>query len=136
MGKLYKFKKLTFGFALITALLFLLIITMLGIGILQDELITTKIAANYQAQTFALEAAEKNLATKEQKLAAGIVNSNEAREISSALCGIKFYQVIASGNYFGTKVTLQSTYAITDSAATCNPKISTALGRRSWRVLK
>jgi type IV pilus assembly protein PilX len=133
MGNVCNSKKLNSGFILVTALLFLLILTLLAVGILQNSLISIKITSNYQAQTFAFQTAENNLKQAELELENGTI-SNGVTEISNAMCGVKFYRIIASGEYHGAKSKLQSTYAIIGNTDKCNPKPTITQGRHSWRI--
>jgi hypothetical protein len=131
MGNLRSFEKLNAGFVLVTSLLLLLILTILAVSLLQNGLLTAKITTNYQDQVFALQIAEKNLLLKEQEIP---TETNGISEISHVICGVKFYRVITSGEYHGTQIKLQSTYAVISDTSKCNPKPTIKPGRHSWRI--
>jgi type IV pilus assembly protein PilX len=117
MADFYCFKRTNTGAVLISALLFLLVFTLLAMSILRTSLLETKMSANYHAKILALQDAEANLAQKERHL-----NSSE---IIAAACGVTFYRLTAGP--------LQSTYSVIGNTAHCHPKPTIHPGRQSWR---
>lgn len=134
MENLYCFKTACEGAILISALLFLLILTLLAISISQTGLLENKMSSNYQDGIFALQRAEINLTKKEQqidrsnKLPAGV------EIISTAVCGVTFYRVKAEGRYREAKRVLQSTFAIINNSTHCRHKSLITPGRQAWRL--
>jgi len=119
------------GAVLITALLFLLILTMLAMSIVHIGLLETKMSKNYQDKIFATQQAEQNLIQKEQQLNSG--NLSVATVISTAICGVTFYRIEAEGQYHHAKTNIHSTYAIIGDTSHCDPKPTIHPGRQSWR---
>ncbi len=123
------------GAILITTLLFLVIVTLLTLSVIQIGLLETKMSQNYRDKIFATQQAEISLKQIEAQLQAGKVTKSQSTLISEALCGVKFYRVNAIGTYHNTSSTVQSTYAVINPNASCNPKPNITAGRKSWREL-
>ncbi len=134
MENLYCFKATCKGTILISALLFLLILTLLTISISQTSLLENKMSSNYQDGIFALQRAEINLIKKEQQIGRSNKLPAGVEIISTAVCGVTFYRVKAEGKYKETKRILQSTFAIIGDTTHCHHKLLITPGRQSWRL--
>jgi len=134
MENLYCFKTTCKGTILISALLFLLILTLLAMSISQTGLLENKMSSNYQDGIFALQRAEINLIKKEQQIGRSNKLPSGVDIMSTAVCGVTFYRVRAEGKYGETKRVLQSTFAIINDATHCRHKSLIIPGRQSWRL--
>ncbi len=135
MENVYRFTPES-GAILVTTLLFLVIITLLTLSVIQVGLLETKMSQNYRNKIFATQMAETKLAAAERQLWKGETQTNgQVILISEALCGVKFYRVKAIGTYHNTSSTVQSTYAVINPNASCNPKPEITSGRKSWREI-
>jgi hypothetical protein len=121
------------GTILISALLFLFIITILTLSLVRTSLLESKMQQNYRAKSFALQQAEIKLQIAESILNTGIIPI-EAKEIYKA-CGITVYKIIVDGFYHTTKNTLQSTFALIGDISQCEPKPKLHTGHQSWLEL-
>jgi Tfp pilus assembly protein PilX len=134
MENLYCFKTTCKGAILISALLFLFVLTLLAMSISQTGLLENKMSSNYQNGIFALQRAEINLTKKEQQIGRSNKLPTGVEIISTAVCGVTFYRVKAEGKYGEAKQSLQSTFAIIGDTTHCHHKPSIIRGRQSWRL--
>ena len=123
------------GSILISTLLILLVLTGLAMAVLSTGLLESKMSVNYRDQLFSRQKAEQNLLQQEQLISIAKELPKNIELISQAICGVTFYRVTAVGEYNNMKTTLQSTYALVDPTAPCNPPPQISSGRKSWRLI-
>lgn len=134
METIYPFKRED-GVILVTALLFLLVLSLLVISVINIGVLEIKMSRNYQDRIFALHKANLELQQREQQIGNTIKLPQGVTEINAKICGVKFYRVIASGEYQRVRVKVQSTYAIIGDTSECLVSPSLRPGRTAWHIV-
>jgi Tfp pilus assembly protein PilX len=130
-----KIVKLNTGAVLVTALLFLNVITLLVLITIEVVALQIKMSNFSFNKLTAFAAAEEQLAVDEEKLAQGKTVPRSAELISDKLCAVKFYRVTVSAQVGVATTSLRSTFAQVGDASKCVPKPTITTGRQSWREL-
>ncbi|MCK4609212.1 MAG: hypothetical protein KAT71_07010 [Gammaproteobacteria bacterium] len=133
MANLYRITRKSSGVVLITALLFLLVLTLLAMSFLRTGLLEAKMSSNYQAKVFALQNAELNLAKSASKIGQSSVLPKGVAVIA-APCGVTFYRITAIGSYKKSHTALQEIFATVGDTSRCKPKPHIHNGRQAWRI--
>lgn len=123
------------GVVLFSALIFLLVITLLVIGVAKSGLLEAKINNNYYAKVMALHRAEVLLRQHEKALVSPDYLSPHVTVLTTQICGVILYRVNAEAESQHARVTLQSVYAKLLRYAHCKVKPTIRSGRQSWLEL-
>ncbi|MCK4870173.1 MAG: hypothetical protein KAS93_03595 [Gammaproteobacteria bacterium] len=123
------------GVVLFSALIFLLVITLLVIGVAKSGLLEAKINNNYYAKVMVLQKAEVLLRQQEKTLATANYLPPHVVVLTTQTCGVIFYRVNVEAGYLHARVTLQSVYAKLLRHRYCKTKPTIRPGRQSWLEL-
>lgn len=122
---------------LITVMLFLLILSFLALSLLNTSLIEIKMSGYFQNKIFAFYKAENLLEKYEQEIIDGkIANAETSEIISTGICGVIFYRIIARAGYNGVLSVLQSVFVKANNLNQCKPAPNIKLGRQSFLVVQ
>lgn len=121
------------GVVLMMTLFFVLLLAMMIMNALETALLEVKMSNNFTQQLATFNAALTKLINAETKLAQGGKVAS-AEIISTAICGVTIYRIIASATQGSTKTEMQSTFAKVGDTSHCDPKPKMVTGRQSWRL--
>jgi Tfp pilus assembly protein PilX len=118
------------GFVLVTVLLLLVVITIVVMGVVENSLLISKMGNNYAQKIIAFYKAESALKKAENDILQD-KDRSKYRHIQHE-CGVDFYVAEGNANFHGAEVNLQSTVAVLDKSAHCQPQPQEAEGRQEW----
>ena len=130
------------GFVLVASLLFLVIVTILTVGLLNTGLLESMMGRNFHDKSISMTHAEGALATAIHRAMLGVTGSGrvgpdaqyDVRLLSRNVCGRDYYAVLGQADFRGAETVFRSTVALKGASdPNCQPD-DTDLGSLSWRI--